>query len=73
MFKNKGVKTTEKQDVVESKVANPLVHILNVNMAITKSKVAKEQVFKDKEPIKKKSTINWEEEQKLQQYFVKTI
>jgi hypothetical protein len=42
-------------------------------MAITKSKVAKEQVFKDKEPIKKKSTINWEEEQKLQQYFVKTI
>jgi hypothetical protein len=30
-------------------------------------------MFKDREPIKKKPTVNWEEEYKLQQYFVNTI
>jgi hypothetical protein len=30
-------------------------------------------MFKDKEPIKKKSTTDWEEEQKLHKSFVKTI
>jgi len=39
MFKNKGVKTIEKQVVVEPKVANPSVHIVDVNMAITNNKV----------------------------------
>ncbi len=62
MFKNKGVKTIEKQYVVEPKVANPSIHIMDVNMAITRSKVTKEQVFKDRKPIKKKSTIDLEEE-----------
>jgi hypothetical protein len=73
MFKSKGVKTTNKQVVVEPKVTNPLVHIMDVNMAITKSKVTKEQVFKDKEPIKKKFVVDWEVERRLQQSFVKTI
>jgi len=40
--------------VVEPKVANPLIHIVDVNMAITRKKVIKEQVFKDRKPIKKK-------------------
>jgi hypothetical protein len=44
--------------VVEPKVSNPLVHMVDVNMAITKSKVIKKQVFKDKEPIKKKFVVN---------------
>jgi hypothetical protein len=48
MFKNKGVKTTKKPSVMEPKVDNPLVHIVDVNMAITKRKVTEEQVFKDK-------------------------
>jgi hypothetical protein len=30
MFKNKGVKTIKKQVVVEPKVANPSVHIVDV-------------------------------------------
>ncbi len=30
-------------------------------------------MFKDKEPIKKNSIIDWEEDQRLQQTFVKTI
>ncbi len=42
MFKNKGMKATKKQDVVKPKVSNPLVHMVDVNMAITKSKVIEE-------------------------------
>ncbi len=62
MFKNKGVKTIEKPYVVEPKVANPSVHIVDVNMAIARSKVTKEQVFKDGKPIKRKYAIDLEEE-----------
>ncbi len=47
--------------------------MVDVNMAITKSKVIEEQMFKDKKLIKKKFVVDWEEEQKLQQSFVKTI
>ncbi len=66
MFKNKGVKSIKKKIVVEPKVSNPSIHIVDVNMAITKSKVIEEHIFKEKKPIKKKSTTNWEEEQRLQ-------
>jgi hypothetical protein len=60
------MKLIEKQVVVKPKVSNPSVHIMDVNMAITRSKVIEKQVFKDKEPIKKKSFDDWEEEQILQ-------
>jgi hypothetical protein len=62
LFKNKKVKTIEKSFVAEPKVVNSSVHTVDVNMAITKNKVTKKQVFKDKEPIKKKSIANLEEE-----------
>jgi hypothetical protein len=42
MFKNKGVKPTNKQAVVEPKVSNPSIHMVDVNMAITKSKFIEE-------------------------------
>jgi hypothetical protein len=42
------MKTIDKQVVVEPKVANPLVHIVDVNMAITMRKATKEHVFKDR-------------------------
>jgi hypothetical protein len=48
MFKNKGVKTTKKPSMVEPKVVNPLVHIVDVDMAITRSKLIEKQVFKTK-------------------------
>jgi hypothetical protein len=44
--------------MVEPKVANPSIHIVDVNMAITKNKVTEEQVFEDRKPIKKKSVID---------------
>jgi hypothetical protein len=46
---------------MEPKVANPLVHIMDVNMASIKNKVIEKQVFKDEESIKKKFVIGWEE------------
>jgi hypothetical protein len=58
MLKNKGVKTIKKPFVVEPKVANPSIHILDVNMAITRSKVIEEQVFKDRKPIKNKFVVH---------------
>jgi hypothetical protein len=62
LFKNKGVNTIKKPSMVEPKVANLFVHMVDVNMAITRSKVIEEHVFTNKEPIKKKSTANWGEE-----------
>ncbi len=62
MFKNKGVNPTKKQLVVESKVSNPLVHMVDVNMVITRSKVTKKQEFKDRQPIKNKSFVDQEED-----------
>ncbi len=55
MFKNKGVKPIKKKIVVELVVSNPSVHLVDVNMTITKNKVIEEQMFKDRKPIKKKS------------------
>jgi hypothetical protein len=51
MFKNKGMKTIKKPYVMEPKITNPLIHVVNVNM-----------VFKDREPIKRKYVVGWEEE-----------
>jgi hypothetical protein len=39
MFKNKRMKTTKKPFVMEPKVSDPSIHIVDVNMAITKKKV----------------------------------
>jgi hypothetical protein len=39
MFKNKGVKTTKKPYAVELKVVKPSIHMVDVNMTITRNKV----------------------------------
>jgi hypothetical protein len=59
IFKNKRLKIIKKPSVVEPKVVNPSIHVVDVNMAITRSKVIEEQVFKDRESIKKKSIVVW--------------
>jgi hypothetical protein len=59
-LRTKGIKIIKKPFVVEPKVVNPLVHIVDVNITITKRKVIKKQVFKDKKPIKKKFVVGWE-------------
>jgi hypothetical protein len=62
MFKNKGVKTTKKPYVVEPKIVNPLVHVVDINMTITKSKVIEKQMFKNRELINKNFVVDWEKE-----------
>jgi PBP1b-binding outer membrane lipoprotein LpoB len=52
MFKNKGVKPTEKQVVVETKISNPSIHMLDVNMAIIESKVTEQQMFRIESQLK---------------------
>jgi hypothetical protein len=44
--------------VVEPKVSNPSIHMVDVNMAITRNKVIEKQVFKDRKLIKKKYDID---------------
>ncbi len=51
--------------MVEPKVLIPSIDMVDVNMAISKSKVTKKHMFKDRKLIKKKSATNWEEEQRL--------
>jgi hypothetical protein len=47
------------------------VNVVDVNVT-TRNKVTKEQVFKDKEPRKAKSTTNWKEKW-LKKSMVETI
>ncbi len=44
--------------MVEPKVSNPSIHMVDVNMAIAKNKVIEEQVFKDRKLIKKKYDVD---------------
>jgi len=59
MFKNKGVKTIEKPYVVEPKVANPSVHIVDVNMAIARSKVTKDKCSRTESQLKENMLLIW--------------
>jgi hypothetical protein len=47
-----------KPSMVEPKVANPSYSCMDVNMAITMSKIIEKQMFKDKEPIEKKFVVD---------------
>jgi hypothetical protein len=42
MFKNKGMSIVEKPSMVELKVTNSSVHMVDVNMSITRNKVTQE-------------------------------
>jgi hypothetical protein len=60
IFKNKGVKSAKKLSVVEPKVVKFSIHMVDVNMAITRNKVTEEQMFKDRKPIKNYFVAHWE-------------
>jgi hypothetical protein len=47
------------------------MNVMDVN-ATTQSKATKEQVFKDREPMKAKNVVDWEKEW-LKKSMVKTI
>jgi hypothetical protein len=58
MFKDKGVKIVNEQYIIENKTTNVSVHVVDVNMAITRSKANEAQVFTEREPIKKKYIVD---------------
>jgi hypothetical protein len=58
MFKDKGVKIVNEQYVVENKTTNVSIHVVDVNMAITRSKTNEAQVFTKREPTKKKIIVD---------------
>jgi hypothetical protein len=62
MFHGKFVVVAEVQLIVETQTITINVNVVDVNVTI-RSKVIKEQVFKDKEPRKTKSVANLEKEE----------
>jgi hypothetical protein len=64
MFKEKVVATAPKKNDVA----------INMVLAITtRSQILKKVVFKEKEPFKNKSLVDWQEEEKLQCLFEEAI
>jgi hypothetical protein len=62
MFHGKYVTITEVQPVIDIQIMTSNVNVLDVNVT-TRIKVTKEHVFKDREPRRAKSVVNWEKEE----------
>ncbi len=63
---------TKVQLVAKTQIFTANVNVVDVNVT-TRSKITKEQVFKDKEPRKTKSVTDWEKEKWLKKLMVETI
>ncbi len=72
MFHGKFVTIAKVQLVTETKTIIMNVNVVDVNVTI-RSKVIEKQVFKDREPRKAKSVIDWEKKEQLKQAMVETI
>ncbi len=51
----------------------PPTILINMVVVATKSQKNEEQVFKEKEMLKNKTTIDWTKEEKMRKTFVETI
>ncbi len=72
MFKDKGGQSIEFKLVAKVKTIIASVNMVDVNVT-TQSKTSEEQMFKDQQLRKNKSTANWEVEEKLKRSMVETI
>jgi hypothetical protein len=72
MFHGKFMMITKVQLVAKTQIFTANVNVVDVNVT-TRSKITKEQVFKDKEPRKTKSVTDWEKEKWLKKLMVETI
>ncbi len=72
MFHGKFVIVVEVQLVIKTQMVIANVNVVDVNVT-TKSKATKEHVFKDKEPRKIRSVVDWEKEEWLKRSIVETI
>ncbi len=64
MFHGKSMVVIEVQLVAETQTVVADLNVVDVNVT-TRSKVTKEQVFKDRELRKAKSVVDWEKEEQL--------
>ncbi len=64
MFHGKFVIVAKVQPIVETQIVTTNVNVVDVNVT-TRSNTIEEHVFKDKEPRKAKSVIDWEKEEWL--------
>jgi len=72
MFHGKSMTIAKVQPIVETQTIITNVNVVDVNVT-TRSKANEEHLFKDKEPRKTKSAINWEKEKWLKKSMVETI
>jgi phosphopantothenate synthetase len=72
MFHGKFVVVIEVQPIVETQIITTDVNVVDVNV-ITRSKITEEHVFKDREPRKVNSVVDWEKEEWLNKSMVGTI
>ncbi len=64
MFHRKSMTIAEVQLIVETQTIITDLNVVDVNIT-TKNEVTKEQIFKDKEPRKAKSVVDWEKKEQL--------
>ncbi len=60
---------TKVQPNIEIKISITNVNVANVNVTI-RSKASEEHVFKDREPRKAKTIVDWEKEERLKKSMV---
>jgi hypothetical protein len=64
--------TVANVELVETQIIIANVNVVDVNVTL-RSKVTMKHVFKDREPRKVKSVIDWEKEEWLKKSMVETI
>ncbi len=72
MFHGKSMVVIEVQPITETQIDTTDVNVVVVNFT-TRSKVTKEQVFKDRELRKAKSVVDWKKEEQLKKSMVEII
>ncbi len=72
LFHGKYVVVAKVQPNAKTQIVTTDVNVMDVNVTI-RSKVIEEQVFKDREPRKEKSDVEWEKEKRLKKSMVETI
>ncbi len=72
MFHGKSMIIAKVQPIVQTQIIITNVNVVDVNVT-TRSNVIEEQVFKDKEPRKGRSVIDWEKEEQLKKSMVEII
>jgi hypothetical protein len=71
MFQGKNASSLRGKAIIKVKTTTTYVNVIDINVA-TRSKIIEDHVFKEKEPRKNKSTVDWKDE-KLKKITVKTI